>query len=160
MAESTRMREFLRFCLVGGVGFLVDSVVTNLLFFLFGDSSIDFVLIARLVGMFAALQSTYGLHRVFTFRGQTAHSGRTWAKFMQLNALGAGINYVVFVITGALLTRWLVPILTASESFYSPLIDARMVILMAVETSLIAGTAAGLLFNYWANRRFVFRAER
>lgn len=156
MSSQSRMREFFRFCLIGGVGFLVDSAVTNILFFLLAQENLSMVLVARIIGMFVALQATYRLHRVFTFRGQTPHSRRSWVKFMQFNLIGAAINYVVFVVAGTLLARWIMPFIAGSESFYMPLFDANTLLFMIVESAVIAGTIAGLLFNYWANRRFVF----
>lgn len=160
MTSPSRMKEFLRFCLVGGIGFIVDSVVTNVLFFILAKENMDMVLVARIIGIFVALQVTYALHRVFTFRTQTPHSSRNWLKFMQFNLIGAAVNYVVFIIVGAFLTRWIAPYISASESFYMPLFDAQTLLFGVVESAVIAGTIAGLLFNYWANRRFVFRAGK
>lgn len=129
-----RIHEFMRYCLVGLVGMGVDAGILEL-----SVGAGIAPLVARVMSMACALMTTYTLHGRFTFRVAGLADRSRWLKFMASNLLGAAINYGVF----ALLL------------FTLPFTDARASRFVA----LAAGTAAGLGFNFWANRRFVFARE-
>ena len=131
---SQRLHEFLRFCVVGFIGFVVDASVLELLVWL-GLSAPQ----ARIFSILVALQCSYLLHATFTFRGK-AKTSRAWLKFMIANLTGAGINYLTFL---AIFT-------------YSPIENP----LLHRQTALVGGMSLALFFNYWANQRFVFRAGK
>lgn len=119
--------QFLRFCLVGGVGFIVDFLVLQALI-IFGFTP----QFARIYSILLALQVTFVLHRQFTFRVQ--HSWwRAWIKFMASNALGALVNYACFVF---------------ALNFVSH------------TPAMLIATVIALFFNYWANKRYVFRPKK
>lgn len=127
----TRILEFLRFCIVGFVGFLTDAVMLEI--FVACDVPTR---IARLFSMALALQVGYVLHQIFTFRGRGGFSTRRWLHFLALNLVGVAINYSIFLAGLALF----------------PISDAQM----QRQAALVAGTSVALAFNYWANGRFVF----
>lgn len=129
-----RLHEFLRFCLVGGVGFVVDAGLLEFLVSL-GLSAWA----ARILSIALALQVTYLMHGAFTFRDHGGYSRARWLAFLSCNALGAAINYLLF-----LAVLMLAP-------FGEPFLDRQ--------SALITGTAVALFCNYWMNRRFVFRKE-
>ncbi len=125
------MHEFMRFCAVGGVAFMVDAGVLELLIALEMPA-----LAARVFSIAVALQCSYLLHGAFTYRTHHGYSIQSWRLFMTSNLLGAAINYAVFAgVLGAALgpdaesSRWI---------------------------ALVAGTGVALFFNHWANRRFAF----
>lgn len=123
--------EFLRFCVVGFTAFCVDTALLELLVRL-GLSSF----LARCISLGVALQVSYFLHGVYTYRNHQGYSIRHWLQFIASNLLGAGINYAVFVV--------MLFVAPFGEGFLTRL------------SALVAGTAVALGFNYWANRRFVF----
>jgi putative flippase GtrA len=125
------MAEFLRFCLVGLLGFMVDAGLLELLV-AYGLPAA----FARVGSITVALQFTYFVHGTFTYRAHAGYNLVGWARFMASNALGGAINYTVFV---ALLAA---PLGTTEQT-------SRLL-------ALFAGTGLALLFNYWANRRFAF----
>ncbi len=124
--------EFLRFLLVGGLAFALDAGLLELLV-----TSGSPPLTARILSIALALQCSYVLHARFTYRPRSRLNVRSWAQFMASNLIGAALNYGVFAVAlmGAAL---------------QPPSANRLV-------AVIAGTAAGLVFNHWANRRFAFR---
>lgn len=131
MIAPAQLREFLRFCIVGFIGFLLDAALLEL----FVTAGLPAPL-ARMISMPSALQLTYVLHSRFTF--PAPFSFRAWLKFMIANSTGALVNYFTF-----LLSFWLLPMPNA---------------LLQRQAALAVGTMVGLFFNYWANRRFVFKA--
>ncbi len=134
MSLPPRMHEFLRFCVVGGIGFLVDSGTMELLVHAGLPAPR-----ARVLSILLAMQATYLLHGTFTYRNHRGHTRRAWATFMGCNALGAAINYLVFL---AALQIAHLP---------QPMLNRQL--------ALICGVAVAMWFNYWANRRFVFKHE-
>jgi putative flippase GtrA len=126
--------EFLRFCLVGFMGFVADAAALELLVYACMP-----VPLARICSILFALQVTYVAHSRFTFRHLTPAplpTLRRWPRYMLANLMGAMVNYAVFygTLSLALLAQ--------------PLLNRQF--------ALIAGTAVALVFNYWANRRYVF----
>lgn len=139
------MTRFLRFCIVGGVGFVVDAGVLQLLVSAFGVG----LLIGRVFSYLTAATVTWVLHRKFTFadlvrdarsRGRpTPSSVDEWLRFVVANAIGAAVNYGAYAAC-----------IVNGEVF-----RAYPVLAVAV------GSALGLAFNYVASKRFVFgRAAR
>lgn len=125
-----RIREFLRFCVVGLAGFLTDSGTMELLV-----ASGFAPFIARIGSMLLALQVAYFLHGIYTFRGQ-GFSKKRWLQFNLFNATGAGVNYLLFL--GVL--------------YLAPFTDA----LLNRQLGLVIGTGVALGFNYLTTRKFVF----
>jgi len=132
---SARMPEFLRFALVGFAGFLADALMLEFFVGLGFTASL-----ARVLSIVIALHVTYILHGVYTFKGNSGFSKKRWLQYLLYNAIGALLNYVTFL--GVLHT--------------APLNDPQPDRLLA----LVIGTAVALLFNYFANRTIVFRADR
>lgn len=125
--------QFLRFAVVGTVGFLVDAAVLTLA--VAGAGLGPYV--ARLVSFAAAATVTWYLNRRFTFAAHREGTGamRQWTRFLAVNALGACINFGVYAAL----------IHTVSL--------ARQHLLLAVA----AGSIAGLASNFTMSRAFVFR---
>lgn len=126
--------EFLRFCVVGFTAFCVDTALLELLVRL-GLSGF----VARCISLGVALQVSYFLHGLYTYRNHQGYSVRRWLQFLGSNLVGALINYLVFV--GVL--------------FVAPFGEGFLTRLCA----MVTGTAVSLGFNYWANKRFVFLAK-
>ncbi len=123
---------FMRFCVVGGVGFIVDGGV---LYGLVWQAHIDHFT-ARLCSFLVAVFATWTLNRLWTFRAQ---SGRNHAKeaglYFLVQGTGGAINIAAYSLAIALvpsLERWLV-------------------------IALAIGTAAGLMVNFLGSKHIAFR---
>ncbi|MEM7123603.1 MAG: GtrA family protein [Pseudomonadota bacterium] len=132
MPTAALSGQFLRFCLVGGIGFVVDAGSLWLLIDYGGMG----LLSGRVVSYLIAATVTWALHRHFTFpHGRNSPKGRQWVRFVVVNAVGAGINYGVYallVLNIAAFAQW--PVLAVA-----------------------AGSVVALAFNFLASRHFVFR---
>src|SRR6185369_10215586 len=87
--------QFLRFFIVGGLGFLVDASV---LMGLTRGAGLD-PYSARVVSFLAAASTTWYLNRIFTFRSDQHHHpvAKQWAIFLLVSVGGALINYGIYV---------------------------------------------------------------
>ncbi|TAG04692.1 MAG: GtrA family protein [Burkholderiales bacterium] len=94
-------------------------------------------LLARAVGMVAGITTTYFFNRRYTFRTTTPASVVGWSKYVLAQSIGAAINY--FVSSALLLagdgTRW------------------------HVAGAVIAGAAAGFVYNFFAARRVLHEPQ-
>ena len=125
--------QFLRFGVVGTVGFVVDTVV------LYAGLALGLGLYSgRAVSYLAAARTTWALNRARTFRAaQRGPMARQWALFLLVNLIGFACNYGTYALLVANI----------------PLVAAHPVIGVA------AGALAGMVGNFWLSRRFVFNTE-
>lgn len=121
--------QFLRFCVVGGIGFAVDGGLTLLLTRTTGLGPLP----ARAVAFLAAASVTWSLNRRFTFGSRAGSS--TWLPYVLLTAVGAFINVGVY---------WL---------WLERMGHGGVQILAAVAL----GSVAAMGFNFFVSRQIVFR---
>jgi putative flippase GtrA len=125
--------RFLRFGLVGGAGFVVNEIA------LAGALRLGHLdkYTGWLAAFLVAVTFTWWGNRTLTFRSHATRTGllREWATFVIANSLGACANFAVYFALVAL----------AAAPLNNPLI------------AIAAGTLVGMVFNYMASLRFVFR---
>lgn len=123
------LRPFLRFGLVGGLGFAVDAGVMSLLHGLFGWDSIA----ARAVSFPVAVTVTWMCNRLFTFSDTPVPSSR-YVAYVLLQGLGGAVNFAVF----------------------SALIWSGIPGLSLPVIALAAGSGVALFITFFGCRRVVF----
>jgi putative flippase GtrA len=122
--------QFLRFALVGVVGFVADAGVLRLVV-----SALGFNLYAgRVVSFLVAVTVTWALNRVFTFRHTGARAAQ-WLRFVCANSLGGAANFGVY----ALLVG------TLSSMRENPTV------------AVACGSLVGMGLNFTLMKRVVFR---
>lgn len=133
--SRTLARQFLRFCAVGGIGFLVDA---GLLWLLLQATALG-PYGARVLSFLAAATVTWSIHRRFTFPdAPRTRRGRQWLHFVAVNGGGAFVNYGVFAVLVA----------TTDVFAQNPVL------------AVAAGSVVALIVNFLANRHWVFRVAR
>lgn len=128
---------FLRFALVGALGFLVDLAMLWL-----GLEVLHLgVYVARLVSFAVTVTFTWVLNRHVTFAAARARDwpgmGREWLRFVVANSLGLAANYGIYA---ALVSFG--PGLAGNPYFAAG-----------------SGSLTGLVINYLASKRLVFGAN-
>jgi putative flippase GtrA len=124
--------QFLKFGTVGVGGFFVDLTMLHVALDLLG---LDHYTSAFFSFPFAVTATWIG-NRLFTFRGQ--NSGSVHAQWMRFFAVCA---------VGLVLNRGTYSLLT----YTMPLVYAHPVL------GLLAGTGAGMFFNFFFSKKLVFR---
>ena len=134
LALDARRREtaaqFLRFGVVGTIGFVIDTATVYALRGAIG------LIAAGMVSYLVAGSANWALNRVWTFRGRgdgPAH--RQWLLFLLANLLGLALNRGTY----------------AALVLKVPLCAAQPVLAVA------AGSLAGMFVNFILSRRVVFR---
>jgi putative flippase GtrA len=125
-----RLPSFIRFGMVGTVGFIVDGGVLQLLVSWAGWGPIT----ARLVSFPAAVLATWLLNRSITFRDEGPVL-RSLGRYVVVSLGGAAVNFLVY--TALILA--------------SPAMAALPIIPLAI-ASIIA-----LAFNFLGSKHFAFR---
>ena len=130
LGQRRIIAQFLRFGVVGGVGFVVDTVTVYSLLDRLGLYG------AGIAGFVTAASANWLLNRIWTFRGQgTGPAHRQWAMFMLTNLVGFVLNRGTY----ALLVTFVA-------------VAARQPVL-----AIAAGAVAGMFVNFSLSRRLVFR---
>lgn len=127
---SAGVAQFLRFCIVGTIGFAVDGGLTLLLSQLAGIDPLP----ARLAAFLVAASVTWLLNRSYTFKA--GGGGSSWLPYVLCTALGAFINLGIY-------SAWLA---WAGQGWPQVLAGVAL------------GSVAALGFNFLVSRHVVFRA--
>jgi putative flippase GtrA len=124
--------QFLCFCIVGCIGFIIDaSIVYGVVTYFDMDPYLT-----RIFSYLTAATTTWKLNRQFTFPHNLKRQlHREWSYYVTANAIGGTANYIVYVVC-----LW-----------YLQDIDNRIIIGVA------AGSAVGLAFNFSASKWWVFK---
>lgn len=135
MLRRAALAQFLRFGIVGGIGFLVDAGLLWLLlkagFGYYGG---------RLLSFLAAATATWILNRSFTFRRESpsaTHPAGEWLAYLGLMVIGGVVNYGTYAATIEL----------------SELVRRFPVLGVAL------GSIAGMLINFWTAKTMVFERK-
>lgn len=124
-------QEFLRFGVVGTIGFVVDSGVLYGMLWLGAG-----LYLGRAISYVAAATATWALNRAWTFRGRGGGPvHRQWALFVAVNLVGFALNYGTYAVLVATV----------------PMVAAHPVLGVA------AGSIAGMFANFALSRRVVFK---
>ena len=125
--------EFLRFGVVGTIGFVVDTAV------LYAGIALGLGLYGgRAVSYLVAATTTWALNRLWTFRGRgNGPVHQQWALFLVVNLIGFAMNYGTY----------------AALIAFVPMVAAHPVLGVA------AGAIAGMFGNFLLSRQLVFRAR-
>ena len=129
---SLARSPFWRYCVVGGVGFVVDT--DALLALVHGAGAAPVV--AKILSFGLSIQVTFQLNRLWTFE-TTRHDSawRAFATYLWVQSAGAVCNVAVF---------------TVLTSVLPPPFDRQLLLCAAVSAG------AGLLVNYIGASRLVF----
>ncbi|HVA32557.1 MAG TPA: GtrA family protein [Candidatus Baltobacteraceae bacterium] len=131
IAERRGVRQFVKFGIVGFSGTLINLVVFTLLQRIVPDHArpLQYNVIFTLAYLAGGI-SNYYLNRVWTFRS-TGHALREGAQFLTVSALSLAVGLVV----SALVSPWL----------------------GHGHRTWLAGTAAGILVNFFVNKFWTFK---
>jgi putative flippase GtrA len=124
--------HFFRFCVVGGIGFIVDFSVLKAAVYL-GMNEYT----GRLVSFPVAVTTTFLVNRAWTFRSHAGEHAlvRELSTYFAVQSAGFAANLAV----------------------YSSIIAAVPALHGRLLPPMVAGTAAGLVLNYLGAKHFVFR---
>ncbi len=130
---NIKKSSLVRFSLIGGIGFVIDSAVLYSVLYAF---SLD-LYTARVISYLAAASFTWLLNRHFTFnRFKDPERLKQWIKFLTFNAIGGAVNYTVYAL---------------AVTFSNFIADYPI-------TGVALGSISGLAFNYNCSRFFVFKS--
>lgn len=133
-ARYAVLLEFLRFGVVGTIGFVVDTAV------LYAGLALGLGLYwGRALSYLVAATTTWALNRQWTFHGRgDGPVHQQWALFLLVNLLGFAMNYGTY----------------AALIAFVPMVAEHPVLGVA------AGAIAGMFGNFVLSRQLVFRARK
>ncbi len=126
-------QQFLKFFVIGGIGFLVDA---SLLLFLIASGLSPFT--SRIFSFSCAFTVTWIFNSAWTFASpQKTRVGGQYLRYMLVQCCGALANYAIYAVT--LIILGVSPLLTIF--------------------ALGIGAIAGLAVNFTGSKYFVFKAK-
>jgi putative flippase GtrA len=135
-------RQFLTFAAIGLGGLVVDMAALWLALNALALGPYE----GRVLSYLCAATFTWWLNREFTFTGVSRRGAmRQWGRFLAANAVGAAVNYTVYVAVLTLAPH-LMPDLPPGLTALVPY------------AGVAAGSIAGLVFNFTLSRLVVFKA--
>lgn len=133
--RPSKATELITFAIVGGVGFLTEAVILEVL--IVGQSWGVFA--GRAISFPGAVTITWLLNRVISFRTRCSlPAGAEYRRYLAVQILGVVINLVAYALAVSL----------------APPLRQLPIIPLAI------GAWFGLLFNFFAPRHFIFMGHR
>ncbi len=143
MTQQTS-RQFATFALIGVGGLFVDMASLAVALHLLGLDPYG----GRIFSYLMAATFTWYMNRQFTFAGVSRRGAiRQWARFLAANAVGAVVNYGVYV-----LVLKLGPWVIAGIGLWPEVLTALL-----PYAGVAAGSVSGLVFNFVLSKKLVFR---
>lgn len=143
MTQQTS-RQFATFALIGVGGLFVDMASLAVALHLLGLDPYG----GRVFSYLMAATFTWYMNRQFTFTGVSRRGAiRQWARFLAANAVGAVVNYGIYV-----LVLKLGPWVIASVGLWPEVLTALL-----PYAGVAAGSVSGLVFNFVLSKKLVFR---
>jgi len=137
-------RQFASFALIGVGGLFVDMAALAVALHLLSLDPYG----GRVFSYLMAATFTWYMNRQFTFTGVSRRGAiRQWARFLAANAVGALVNYGVYV-----LVLKLGPWVIAGIGLWPEVLTALL-----PYAGVAAGSVSGLVFNFVLSKKLVFR---
>ena len=131
-------KRFVKFAIVGGIGFVIDTGALTLLVFLFGLDEDWQRLLAKAISFTLAVISNFVWNRYLTYpESRSKPIGKQMTQFFVLNLMGLGINLIVFGSVDSLLT----PVVGPALALYGAQVSAVI---------------AAMFWNFGANRLITY----
>src|SRR5262245_51150247 len=134
--------QFLRFGIVGGIGFLVDAGLLHLMLKLglgyYGG---------RLVSFLAAATITWILNRSFTFRRESPSAER--AHPAPVHPIGEWLSYLGLMVIGGVI----------NYGIYALAIELSELARRFPALGVALGAIAGMTINFWSAKSVVFERK-
>ena len=161
---SKLLKQILRFSVVGGISFVVDFVITNVVALLIrniGINATTAAMMGALVGFIVSIIVNYllSMHWVFT-RKEDMNRGKEFIIFVVLSLIGLGLNELIilgcmFLINNVgwcgAFTQWCLDVV---NHFLDMTFDG-----MATAGSKIIATAVVMVFNFVTRKIFLEQKE-
>ena len=140
-AERTR---FLKFCVVGVIGFVVDFGIMNLLLHLTGNARL-----ASTVSFIAAVISNFIWNRYWTYPDSREKPlMQQLGQFFLINVIGLGIRYLLFLTIDQPIINLAEKILP-SDFFISPSVVEHNI-------TMVIAVFIVMMWNFFANRLWTY----
>ena len=144
LKNPTERTRFLKFCVVGVIGFVVDFGIMNLLLHLTGNARL-----ASTVSFIAAVISNFIWNRYWTYPDSREKPlMQQLGQFFLINVIGLGIRYLLFLTIDQ-------PIITLAERllpadfFISPSVVGHNI-------TMIIAVFIVMMWNFFANRLWTY----
>lgn len=124
------MKQFLRFCAVGTLGFVTDFAVLYAVVKCLGVGP----LAGRIISFLVAATVTWKVNRHFTFGSQGRGSAREWLQYIVFTGFGGCINVGIYQL-------WIACTDHSTLNLF---------------LAVAAGSGTALLFNFTISKRAVF----
>lgn len=147
ISNSKERSRFMRFAVVGVIGFLVDFGTFNLLTGLFAVAAV----IAQVISFIAAVASNFTWNRLWTYPDSRSKKiPRQLVQFLMVSAIGLAIRTPIFVLVErpmANLARSLV------ANFRLPESTAQF---LAYNAALAVAVLVVMMWNFFVNRYWTY----
>ena len=162
--KNNLLKQVLRFAVVGGISFVVDFVVTNVIARLIRGINVDSTkaaMIGALVGFIISIIVNYFLSMRFVFvRKDNMNRGKEFTIFVVLSIIGLGLNELIILGCMSLINN--VVWVGAFTQWCTDAISLAFVMTfegVATAGSKIIATAVVMVFNFVTRKMFLEKKD-
>lgn len=146
-ARPVEVKRFIKFGIVGLIGFTIDTTTLNLLVGFANMHTTVLRLAAKTISFSLALTSNFIWNRYWIYPETRAERKRVIApKFVLVNAGGWAINLVIFgFLSGVFI------------AIFSAWLEPRTALLAGTNAAQMCAVAVVMFWNFFVNRHWTFR---
>tara|TARA_B100001123_G_scaffold451061_1_gene626473 strand:+ start:8352 stop:8816 length:465 start_codon:yes stop_codon:yes gene_type:complete len=144
--DSSETRRFIKFSIVGAIGFIIDTGALNIMIGYLGMTTSLLRLIAKTISFTLALTSNFFWNRYWIYPDSRSKSVRLQAvQFTVVNLIGLALNLLIF---GSVSSAF-IPTL---QNYYG--VQAGLI--LGTNVGQVAAVAVVLFWNFFANRYWTY----
>ena len=144
--DSSETRRFIKFSIVGAIGFIIDTGALNIMIGYLGMTTSLLRLIAKTISFTLALTSNFFWNRYWIYPDSRSKSVRLQAvQFTVVNLIGLALNLLIF---GSVSSA----VIPTFQNYYG--VQAGLII--GTNVGQVAAVAVVLFWNFFANRYWTY----
>ncbi|MEE3254481.1 MAG: GtrA family protein [Chloroflexota bacterium] len=144
--NSSERRRFVKFSIVGVIGFIIDTGALNIMIGYLGMSTGLLRLVAKTISFSLALTSNFFWNRYWIYPESRSKSVRVQAvQFTVVNLIGLALNLLIFgSVSSALIPTF--------QNYYG----SQIGLILGTNAGQVAAVAVVLFWNFFANRYWTY----
>lgn len=166
LGERRELKRFIKFMVVGGIGFIIDFGVSNLMWSILPPSlviplpfgrEISYIGIGGAMGFITAIISNFVWNRFWTYpESRSKHIAGQFATFLAINLVGIAIRIPILELATMPLASLIGTALPGLGVTMLPFLGPEIALRLGKNGALVIAVVVVLFWNFFVNRYITY----